>query len=535
MYSPITQPSPRLLLLCLLLGIASCQSVPQVGGPVVAENTPGAGRLQLANGQVHWIMPDALAFTGSGRFEWPDGRWYQGDLVAGQPQGTGELKLPSGEHYIGEFEAGDRHGIGTQSTNAGTYQGDWRNDAAEGQGVFEASNGDRYQGTYQDGQRQGYGELNAADGSRYLGDWHLDQPHGQGELKMPDGQHYVGNWQEGQRDGYGELKDSVGNHYAGTWVAGQRQGFGKLQRADSSRYEGDWKNDQRDGTGVEYFASGGFHDGEWAYNKALGSGTRQTRTGIKILGLFTGDRVSNGLLELPNGAEYAGPLFRKQMSEVATPLLAWVQAQAEAGAPSAQWLLAGFYQRFEKPAANAKLATYWYRAAAKTLADAQFRAGQLLLDEDPGAAVDYLQQAAAAEHVQAMHLLGQLYHSGRAVSPNAITAMQWYKQAADRGSLTAKTQLAWLLATSQEAHAREPKRALTLIEGTAKSLKTWALLDTLAATYAALGRFGSAVQTQLAAIDALDAEDAKQLEALQARLVLYRAGKPYIEVVYAGD
>jgi hypothetical protein len=526
---------PLTLLIGLLLCIGGCRTIPEIGGPVVAANTPGAGQLQLPSGETYWVMPTQLMFSGNAKFLWPDGRWYQGQWATGQPQGKGELQLPSGEHYIGDFQHGNRHGSGIQISNTGKYQGAWLQDAAHGQGQFTASNGDNYQGAYQQGQRQGYGELQAADGSEYRGDWQQDQPHGQGDLTMHDGQLYSGGWVAGQRNGYGDLKDKLGNHYAGTWVAGERQGFGQLSRSDRSRYEGEWLHDLRHGTGIETFATGGQHNGEWSHNKALGAGTRQTRIGIKILGFFTGDRVSNGLLELPSGAEYAGPLFRQQMTQVAAPLLTWTQAQAEAGDPAAQWLLAGFYQRFAKPAANQLQAVRWYQAAAATIPDAQFRAGQLLLDDKPGAAVAYLQQAATQNHVQAQQLLGELYHSGRAVSPNATTAMDWYARAAEQGSLEAKTQLAWLLSTSQEAHARNPQRALALIEVTAKTLKTWALLDTLAATYAALENFPDAVHTQQAAIAALNKNSMPQLAPLQARLALYRTGKPYIEVVYAGD
>ncbi len=508
---------------------------------MVAANTTGAGQLSLASGAVYWVMPDQLQFTGNAKFIWPDERWYQGSWVAGKPQGKGELQLPSGEHYVGEFEQGNRQGFGMQTSNAGTYNGTWDNDAAHGQGQFAASNGDRYQGGYVAGQRQGYGELQSADGSSYRGDWHQDQPHGQGELTTADGELYNGAWLGGQRSGYGVLEDKLGNRYAGTWVAGKRQGFGKLTRSNFSRYEGEWVEDQRQGNGTEYFANGGSHDGEWFNNQAFGSGTRITRTGIKILGVFTGDRVSNGLLELPNGQEYAGPLFRKQMTEVAPRLLAWTQTQAASGSPAAQWLLAGFYQRFAKPAANPKLALQWYKAAASSLADAQFRAGQLLLEEEPASAIGYLNQAADQNHVQAQQLLGELYHSGRAVSPNATTAINWYARAAERGSLDAKNQLAWLLATSQEAHVRDPQRALELIETPAQRLQTWALLDTLAATYAALGHFSAAVSTQQAALSAAQEEHKSNssslapLAPMQARLALYEMNKPFIEIVYAGD
>lgn len=533
---PISQPiAVWLVLLYLALFVGGCHTVPDVNGPVVAANTKGAGQLELLSGERYWMMPEQLMFTGSAKFSWPDGRWYQGSWNAGKPNGQGELQLPSGEHYVGEFLQGNRHGFGHQTSNAGRYQGAWENDAAQGQGQFVASNGDSFQGAYHQGQRQGYGELQAADGSYYRGDWYQDQPQGQGELTTADGERYNGAWATGQRNGYGELEDRLGTHYAGTWVAGKRQGFGKLTRPDQSSYEGEWADDQREGAGIETFANGGSYNGEWSYNRAFGSGTRLTRTGIKILGVFNGDRVSNGLLELPNGAEYAGRLFRKQMTEVAAPFLAWTQTQAENGSAAAQWLLAGFYQGFKAPAANSTTALRWYQAAATTFADAQFRSGQLLLDDDPVAAVAYLNQAAEQNHIQAQLLLGQLYHSGRAVSPNANTAIGWYERAANRGNLAAVTQLAWLLATSQEAHARDPKRALALVKTQAEALNTWALLDTLAATYAALDDFEKAVTTQQAAISALEDNEITQLESMQTRLALYQAGKPFVEVVYAGD
>jgi tetratricopeptide (TPR) repeat protein len=88
--------------------------------------------------------------------------------------------------------------------------------------------------------------------------------------------------------------------------------------------------------------------------------------------------------------------------------------------------------------------------------------------------------------------------------------------------------LAWILATAPDPEWRDPAAAIQLAEkalseGSAHPIR----LDTLAASYAAAGRFPEAVRAAEAA--ERNIADGILAEQIRARLALYRAGTPYVE------
>ncbi len=90
--------------------------------------------------------------------------------------------------------------------------------------------------------------------------------------------------------------------------------------------------------------------------------------------------------------------------------------------------------------------------------------------------------------------------------------------------------LAWLLATLAPTDGGNPVRAVTLAERAceATSNKVPAYLDTLAAAYAAAGRFTDAVATAQKAIELARAAGLPQVaNEIETHLELYRAGRPY--------
>jgi spermidine synthase len=92
--------------------------------------------------------------------------------------------------------------------------------------------------------------------------------------------------------------------------------------------------------------------------------------------------------------------------------------------------------------------------------------------------------------------------------------------------------LAWLLATSDPAQGGDPAQAVQLAER-ARELsgrENAPCLDTLAAAYAAAGRFADAVIIAERAVHAAEsAGQAPLAKVLRARLELYRADQPYRE------
>jgi hypothetical protein len=90
--------------------------------------------------------------------------------------------------------------------------------------------------------------------------------------------------------------------------------------------------------------------------------------------------------------------------------------------------------------------------------------------------------------------------------------------------------IAWLLATVDRADLRNPKKAEDYAWRACEltGFKESGYVDTLAAAYAATGRFSNAISTQELAIDLAPENRKKEM---QERLELYKQRKPYIETL----
>jgi tetratricopeptide (TPR) repeat protein len=92
--------------------------------------------------------------------------------------------------------------------------------------------------------------------------------------------------------------------------------------------------------------------------------------------------------------------------------------------------------------------------------------------------------------------------------------------------------LAWLLATSRSERVRDAEESIRIAEAMAVTVKgnRGAVLDTLAAAYAAGGRFEAAIRTASEAADVAreDGDDALASE-IGMRLALYRSHRAYVE------
>jgi spermidine synthase len=99
-------------------------------------------------------------------------------------------------------------------------------------------------------------------------------------------------------------------------------------------------------------------------------------------------------------------------------------------------------------------------------------------------------------------------------------------------SAEALNSLAWVLATTEDASLHNPVEALKLAERACALTEHGRpeLLDTLAAAYAAMGRFSEAAETAERAMTLAErAGNADLARQIQDRLRLYRSGRPYRE------
>jgi Flp pilus assembly protein TadD len=102
----------------------------------------------------------------------------------------------------------------------------------------------------------------------------------------------------------------------------------------------------------------------------------------------------------------------------------------------------------------------------------------------------------------------------------------------DPNHLQSLQNLSWILATSTEAALRNPTEAVKLAQRACEltGYKNRRYIDTLAAAYAAAGRFTEAVETGQKAISLADPQvDKEIITQLKKRLQLYRSNQPYRE------
>jgi len=276
---------------------------------------------------------------------------------------------------------------------------------------------------------------------------------------------------------------------------------------------------------------GSEHRGVWQQDHILGEGTRANRTGIVIRGHWRGNSITHGVLELPDGALYRGALFSADGKQAAADLHTWLLQQAQHGNPHAQYFLASLYLDFTSPTPDPAAAMVWLkRAATAGVAEAQYRLGMALLEEDRLAALAWLQQAANASHPSANERLGEYYHTGTYLPRDLSRAVAHYEDALAVGSIAAANNLAWLLATARDTLVADPERAIELIEPFVLYLGDWQHLDTLAAAHARLGdtQRASRMQSQ-ALIQARSLASEAVLDEMSARLALYNSNQAYLE------
>jgi hypothetical protein len=109
----------------------------------------------------------------------------------------------------------------------------------------------------------------------------------------------------------------------------------------------------------------------------------------------------------------------------------------------------------------------------------------------------------------------------------------WYKALEiDPDWLSPLNSLAWALATTNDDKLRNPTEAVRFAERACELTKyrNAGVLDTLAAAYAAAGRFGRAVETAEKAVERAIANGSTGLaRKIQSRLRLYKTNQPYYE------
>lgn len=166
--------------------------------------------------------------------------------------GMGVLVSDQGGYFFGTWHKDTLDGRCRQIYPDGSYyEGDMVLGYAHGNGkLIQAKKLSVYEGSFRKGLREGQGTIKYSDGSRYEGQFHQNQKDGFGHMKFQDGSSYSGNFKRGKFNGHGEFKDMQGNMYSGEWVNDMRNGKGTFTAQSGETYKGEFVNDKKDGFGL---------------------------------------------------------------------------------------------------------------------------------------------------------------------------------------------------------------------------------------------------------------------------------------------
>lgn len=168
--------------------------------------------------------------------------------------------------------------------------------------------------------------------------------------------------------------------------------------------------------------------------------------------------------------------------------------------------------------------------------NAQFNLG-VMYDQGLGVPQDYAEairwyrMAAEQGDDYAQLNLGLMYIAGQGVAQDYAEALRWFEKGAEGGSVEGANSLAWVLATCPDDEIRDGERAIAIAKEVVEKEVSPRGLDTLAAAYAAAGRFDDAIYTQEQAIAEFRKEasnddlDSGYLDRLQT----YQSGKPWLK------
>lgn len=212
--------------------------------------------------------------TGFLEMHYPNGDYYLGNLLQGQPHGTGDLTLASGTTFSGTFDHGRYHGAGILRRDGAEIHASWQH------GHIVTS----------------HVTIHYADGSTYSGEYHPEEDscRYQGRTELADGSSYTGEYALGRYDGEGILRLADGTVYEGTWERGKAHGEMLIVMPNLDRHHARFSHGRRVGVSTIEYINGdlycgetdpqGLPDGMGTYTTAAG----KARTGYWSAGRYRG-------------------------------------------------------------------------------------------------------------------------------------------------------------------------------------------------------------------------------------------------------
>jgi hypothetical protein len=307
-------------------------------------------------------------FHGSGTLYYKDKSSYEGDFSRGQRHGNGThsiLGKDSTTVFRGRYEKNVPKRGKFDYPNGSYYIGDVQNNQRHGQGVIQYPNGDQYNGRFVNGEIDGLGLMNYAEPKDhiYYGYFKQNKKQGEGELRTNDFE-YFGNFIKDKRDGLGVIifKTSplfvrYDGEFSGNYIHGKGKmllsngdmisgnfinpNIDKLNPEANQKFEGEPKIEELDvkdctivhkngdiykgslrsgkkfGDSIytcsrekeEYTFTGPYFDGQ-----RNGKGKIVYKSGEVFEGFFANNDLKNGTFIFANGDTYTGSFVQNQCS-----------------------------------------------------------------------------------------------------------------------------------------------------------------------------------------------------------------------------
>ena len=240
---------------------------------------------------------------------------YEGEWVDGVAEGQGTYTSTDGDGYVyeGEFQNNERSGKGTMTWETGegvayVYEGEFQNGKRSGKGIMtwktDGEVAGTYEGDFADDWINGYGTCTWPSGQAYEGEWKNGRFNGKGTLTYADGSVYEGEFVDDKKNGEGTYTKADGTVVTENWVNGSKV---ETLTLEDGTYTGGVSDGKPNGQGTREYTNGSVYEGEWKNGVRSGQGTHTTSSGNVYVGEWKDDKMEGqGTYTWPNGSSYEG-------------------------------------------------------------------------------------------------------------------------------------------------------------------------------------------------------------------------------------
>merc|ERR1712142_176735 len=201
-------------------------------GQFVNNSKSGEGTLFYSNGDIFTGQWTDEAKSGQGKYMFSKGGNYSGGFSSGAFDGDGEFNIhhpnDDWEYFKGQYESGYRKTGSYQLSTGDQYDGAFTGKGGDGKSADLVAG---------DGTYDGQGKYVWSCGRKYEGFFKNEQPEGEGVMTYPEGWTYEGNFKNGKFDGHGKFTWGPDNYFEGEFSNGEMTGTGLYYVAGGGLYD----------------------------------------------------------------------------------------------------------------------------------------------------------------------------------------------------------------------------------------------------------------------------------------------------------